>query len=154
MCQKYGFSNLKKNLFIIFCWICSIIKKFCYLLCSWTNPLFGKNLVREIEAKNTLSQSGCRIFKSSISSEQINETVLFLACWYKFKTINSWWNIFSWVWSKMGLIKNGFQKSDLWTVSQEWTDGIDTDSQKLKADQNFVRWVWSKLGLANLVTGL
>ena len=54
----------------------------------------------------------------------------------------------------MGLIKNEFQKSDLWTVSQEWTDGIDTDSQKLKADQNFIRWAWSKLGLANLVTGL
>ena len=132
------FNNKNFLLFAVFLDKSYIWEKFC----SWDI------------GQSTLSQSGCRIFKSSISSEQINETVLFLACWYKFKTINSWWNIFSWVWSKMGLIKNGFQKSDLWTVSQEWTDGIDTDSQKLKADQNFVRWVWSKLGLANLVTGL
>ena len=30
----------------------------------------------------------------------------------------------------------------------------DTDSQKLKADQNLTGWAWSKMGVARLVTGL
>ena len=31
---------------------------------------------------------------------------------------------------------------------------VDTDSQKLKANQKFIGWAWSKMGLASLVTGL
>ena len=31
---------------------------------------------------------------------------------------------------------------------------VDTDSQKLKADQKFIGWAWSKMGVAILVTGL
>ena len=31
---------------------------------------------------------------------------------------------------------------------------VDTDSQKLKADQGFFGWAWSKMGLASLVTGI
>ena len=37
--------------------------------------------------QNALTQSECRIFKSTISPEQINEPVYFLACWYKFTKI-------------------------------------------------------------------
>ena len=46
------------------------------------------------------------------------------------------------------------------TVSEEWTDGINlflhvnTGSQKLKTDQNFLGWAWSKMGVASLVMGL
>ena len=28
---------------------------------------------------------------------------------------------------------------------------VDTDSQKLKADQKFFRWEWSKMGVVSLV---
>ena len=44
--------------------------------------------------------------------------------------------------------------------SEEWTDGINlflhvnTWSQKLKTDQNFLEWTWSKMGVASLVMGL
>ena len=31
---------------------------------------------------------------------------------------------------------------------------VDTDSQKLKADQKFIGWAWGKMGVASLVTGL
>ena len=61
------------------------------------------------------------IFKS-ISPQQINETVSFLACWYKSTKIKIWFKIF---WS--GMVKNGYGQSGLWTlkltVSQEWNDG-------------------------------
>ena len=74
--------------------------------------------------QNTLSQSGCRIFKSSISQEQIDETASFLACSYKLKKIKSWLKTF---W--LGMVKNEFDQSRVWTlkltVLQEWTDGIN-----------------------------
>ena len=31
---------------------------------------------------------------------------------------------------------------------------VDTDSQKLKADQRFIGWAWSKMGVASHVMGL
>ena len=31
---------------------------------------------------------------------------------------------------------------------------VDTNSQKLKVDQNFFGWEWSKMGVVNLVSGL
>ena len=31
---------------------------------------------------------------------------------------------------------------------------VDTDSQKLKADQKVFGWAWSKMDMANLVMGL
>ena len=38
----------------------------------------------------------------------------------------------------------------------EYTDflHVDTDSQKLKADQNFFGWAYSKMDVASLVIGL
>ena len=91
---------------------------FYYLLCSKT-----KSCVRDI-GQNTLSQSDCRISKSSISSEQFNETISFLTCWYKFKKIKCWLKVFG-----FGMVKKGFDQSGLGTlkltVSQEWSDGIN-----------------------------
>ena len=62
------------------------------------------------------------------------------------------------------MVKNGCGQSCDRTlklaVFEEWTDGIidflhvDTDSQKLKADQKFIGWIWSKMDVASLVTGL
>ena len=154
--------------------------------CSW-----------EID-QNVLSQSDCRIFKSTISPKQIDEITLFFTCWYKFIKIKSWLKIFSmvkngcgqyglwtlkltvtqeWIdginwffacWYKLmkikmwlkifgvGLVKNGCDhQSGDWTlklpVSEEWTNGItsflhvDTDSQKLKADQIFLGGYGQKL---------
>ena len=93
--------------------------------------------------------------------KKINEISSFLACWCKFKKIKSWLKI---VW--LGIII--FDQSCLWTlkltlkltVSQEWTNGInwflhvDTDLQKLKANQKFIVWAWSKIVAASLVMGL
>ena len=31
---------------------------------------------------------------------------------------------------------------------------VDTNSHKLKVDQNFFGWVWLKMGVASLVTAL
>ena len=31
---------------------------------------------------------------------------------------------------------------------------VDTDPQKLKAEQKFIGWTWSKMCVASLVTGL
>ena len=71
--------------------------------------------------QNALSQSDCRIFKSSISPEQIDETASFLSRWCKFTTIKSWMKIFY-----LGMVKNGFDQSSFWTpkltLSQEWND--------------------------------
>ena len=91
---------------------------FYYLLCSKT-----KSCVRDI-GQNTLSQSDCRISKSSISSEQFDETISFLAWWYKFKKIKRSLKVFG-----FGMVKKGFDQSGLGTlkltVSQEWSDGIN-----------------------------
>ena len=48
--------------------------------------------------QNPLSQSDCRIFKSNISSEQIDETTSFSACWYKFLKCTHFCT-----WPKMGV---------------------------------------------------
>ena len=74
--------------------------------------------------QNALSQSNCRIFKSNISPEQIDETVSFFACWYNFMQINRWLKIFG-----VGMVKNGCGQSGdgtlKLTVSEEWTGGIN-----------------------------
>ena len=75
-------------------------------------------------SQNALSQWDSRIFKSTISPEQGDDTASFFACWYKFMKIKSWLKIF---WS--GMFKNGCGQSGLWAlkliVSEEWTDGIN-----------------------------
>ena len=48
------------------------------------------------------------------------------------------------------MVKNGYGQSGLWTIKL----GVSQESQKLKADQNFIGWVWSKMGETSPVTGL
>ena len=48
------------------------------------------------------------------------------------------------------MVKNEYGQSGLWTIKL----GVSQESQKLKADQNFIGWVWSKTGEASPVTGL
>ena len=48
------------------------------------------------------------------------------------------------------MVKNEYGQSGLWTIKL----GVSQESQKLKADQNFIGWVWSKMGEASPVTGL
>ena len=65
---------------------------------------------------------------------------------------------------RVGTAKNGCDQSGdgtlKLTLSQEWTNGItnfshvDTDSQKLKADQKNFGWAWSKRCVASLVKRL
>ena len=70
---------------------------------------------------------------------------------YKLKVASKFWDGHGqkWVWPVWWL-----------TVSKEWTDGIthflyiDTDSQKLKADQNFFGCAWSKMSVLSLVMRL
>ena len=79
-------------------------KNLYYLLCSHTGSIFGQILVPELTGQNSLRQSDCRIFKSTISSEQIDKTASFFACWYKFT-------------------KNKLLEKDLVGHGQNWSDG-------------------------------
>ena len=77
--------------------------------------------------QSALSQSDCRIFKSTVSPEQIDETA---SVWYvdtNSQKLKVDWKIFS-----LSMVKNGYGQSRLWTlklavsqVSQEWTDRIN-----------------------------
>ena len=79
MAKKYSFLNLKKNLIINFHCIYFILKIF--ICCVRAQIYLGKSCSWDI-GQNPLSQSDCRISKWTISPEQIDETVSFLACWY------------------------------------------------------------------------
>ena len=111
MGQKPGFLNLLKNLVISFYWICSIMKTYC-LLCSCTNPVFGKIFVPGVWAK---------MFSANQIAQFLNQPFL------QNKSLFSRTN-----WSKIFwfcMVKNGCDQSGLWAlkliVSQEWTDGIN-----------------------------
>ena len=52
--------------------------------------------------QNAVSQSDCRISKSTISPEHINEISWFFACWYKLTKTKSWSKNFL-----VGMVKNG-----------------------------------------------
>ena len=78
--------------------------------CSW------------VIGKNVLSQSDCRIFKSTISPEQVDETASFFACWHKFTKIRSWSKFF---W--LGMVKNWCGQSGLWTLKMTGKYGQSGD---------------------------
>ena len=65
---KKGFWNLKTNLVINFHWIGSIVKTLLFAVFLHKSYI-GKNLVLWDIGQNGLSQSDCRIFKSTISHE-------------------------------------------------------------------------------------
>ena len=76
---------------------------------------------------------------------------------YRLKKIKSWFKVFWLDIVKNGCDQFGFRTLIKLTVSEEWAGGIlhvDTDSQKLKADQKVFGQAWSKMGVASLVTGL
>ena len=66
--KNRGFFNLKMNLVIDFHQICSIMK-ICYLLGSSTNPMFGKNLVPEIQAKMLSANQMDEFLKSTLQNK-------------------------------------------------------------------------------------
>ena len=99
-------------------------------------------------------QSGFWTLKLPVSEEWIHGINWFFACWYKFIQIKRCLKIFG-----VGMAKNrcgqcGDRTLKL-TVPKEWTNGItnfldvDTDSQKLKGDQNFFGWAWSIVAVDN-----
>ena len=122
LAQKIGFLNLKKNLVINFHRILFKSKNLYYLLCVYTDLVFGKDLAPEIFTK--MLSSDCRVLKLFISLEQIDETASFLACWNKFAKIWTWLKVF---W--LGMVKNGCDQSAhktlILALSQKWTDGIN-----------------------------
>ena len=62
-------------------------------------------------SKNSLGQSDCSIFKSTISPEQNDEKAYFFARWYKLIEIKSWLkNIV------VSMVKNGCGYSFHWTL--------------------------------------
>ena len=123
MGQKQGFLNLLKNSVINSYWFCSIIK--IRIICCVRSQIqyLGKSCLWDLH-HSTVIPSDCRIFKSSIASEQINETASFFACWDKFTKLKDVENFF---W--LGMVKIWFGQSGLWTlkltVSQKWTDVIN-----------------------------
>ena len=67
------------------------------MLCFCTDLIFEENLVSEIKGSNPLRQLDCRIFKSITSPEQIKNTLIFFAWWYKFTKVKSYlmWPVLS-----------------------------------------------------------
>ena len=49
-----------------------------------------------------------------------------------------------------------FDQPYLQNKSMKWPDflHVDTNSHKLKVDQNIFGWAWSEMGVSSLVTGL
>ena len=59
-------------------------------------------------SQNAVGQSDCKL---TVSLEQNYEKASFFACWYRFMEIKSWLKNVG-----MGLVKNGYGHSGLWTV--------------------------------------
>ena len=71
-----------------------------------------------VMGKNAYGQSDCRIFKSTIPPEQIDEKALFFASWYRFMEMKIWLKSIG-----VGIIKSGCRHTGLRTqklaLSQE-----------------------------------
>ena len=77
-------------------------KSLYYLLYPCTNPKSGKKSDFWDMDQNALSQSDCRILKSTRSLEQHDEKAEFLSFWYRLIKSESWLeNIV------VGVVKNG-----------------------------------------------
>ena len=118
-------------------------------VCDFLFPVFlNKSYIWEKSCswdidQNDVSQTDGRIFKWSISPEQIDETASFLACWYKFTKIKSWFEIF---W--LGVV-NGYGQSGLWTLDFLHAG---TNSCKLKGNWKLLGLPWSRMSVASHVT--
>ena len=88
--RKRGFFLIfKKNSTINFPWICSIMKIY-VICCVLVKSSVWENIYSSDIGQSVLSHSDCGIFKSSISSGQIDVTVSYFAFWYKFTKIKGW----------------------------------------------------------------
>ena len=124
-----------------------------YLLCSCTKLILGKILFLRYRVK--CSQSDCRVFKSTISPEQI----AFFACWNKFTKSKSLSKVFGHAWSKMGVANI---VPGLWNwryLKNECMELIDflhgaTNSYKFKGDWKFLGYAWVKMDMVSLVMEL
>ena len=90
---KMSFLNLKENLVINCHWICSIMKIY-ISCCVLAQILYWERSCSWDKGQNALSHSDWRIFKSTISAEQVDEIASFFVCWYKLTKIKSWSKIF------------------------------------------------------------
>ena len=52
----------------------------------------------------------------------------------------------------LGFLNQPFLQNKL--IKQRHSLHVETDPQKLKADQKLFGWAWSKMGVASLVSGL
>ena len=129
-----------------FYWICYVIFILFGVLLHKSH-IWKKSFFWNI-GQNSLSQSDYRIFKSTISPDQIDEIASFFACWYKFTEIKSWSKIFGWTWSKMFVVNL--------KEHMELTDFLQAvkNPSKLKSDFKIFGWALSKIGVASLVMGL
>ena len=93
-----------------------------YIICLflYKYSIWEKSCSRDI-GKNALSHSDCRIFKSIISLEQIDETASFLHVDENSQKLKVNWKAFGGGWSKLS-VANLVLTVKL-TVSQERTDG-------------------------------
>ena len=112
-------------------------------MCSYTNPIFGKILFLRYD-QIALSQSDCRIFKSTICPEQIHDTASFYAWWYRFTKLKDDQKIFGWT-VVSGLNLNIFQK---WNDGRNWFFACWYELRKAKSwFNNFgvglvKKWPW------------
>ena len=99
---KIEFLKLLKNLGISFFWIWSIMKVCIIWYIPVQIPYQGKIYFLRYRPKWCQESDGS-VFKSTISFEQNGEIAWFFVCWYKFMKNLSWFKIFGWLWSKMGV---------------------------------------------------
>ena len=104
---------------INFPWTCSIMN-ICIIWCVPAQILCWQKSYFWDTGQNGPSNWDCRIFKSPISQEQIDETASFFACCYKFTKIKSWLKIPCRAWSKMGVV-NLVSRLQNW-LPEKWTD--------------------------------
>ena len=129
-----------------------------FIVCCFTGQtLYWEKSCSWDIGKRSVNQLDCRIFKSTIFSEQIDK-IIFFACWCKFTKIKSSSKSFC-----LGMVINVCGQSGLWTlrwtVSQEWADEINwsfwmmVQIHAIKRWLKSLGWTWSKVGVASLVTG-
>ena len=99
-----------------------------YIICYVTaqNPFLEKYGSWDMN-QNALGQSDCRILKSTISLEQMDEIArffVFFVWWYKFMKIKCWFEIF-----QVDVVKNGCghsgHRTRKFAIFKKWRDGIN-----------------------------
>ena len=113
-----------------------------FIVCCFTGQtLYWEKSCSWDIGKSSVNQLDCRIFKSTIFSEQIDK-IIFFACCYKFTKIKSPSKSFC-----LGMVINVCGQSGLWTlrwtVSQEWADEINWSFWMMVQIHAIKRWLKS-----------